>query len=173
MAARKATARKAKKKAAPPAKRKPSTLARAKPKAKNRPRHRLSVSHYREADFAAGLRSHAVYRDLGIADATSGMAVAHVIRHVRPAEDGGAGDWHYHAVDFQMIYVLKGWIATEFEGQGTHTMREGSCWLQPPRIVHAVRGYSDDCELLEIVMPADFETVTLEERNSSPAQRGG
>jgi len=24
-----------------------------------------------------------------------------------------------------------------------------------------VRGYSDDCELLEIVMPADFETVTL------------
>jgi hypothetical protein len=27
--------------------------------------------------------------------------------------------------------------------------------------MHAVRGYSDDCELLEIVIPADFETVTL------------
>jgi hypothetical protein len=25
-----------------------------------------------------------------------------------------------------------------------------------------VRGYSDDCELLEIVLPADFDTVTLE-----------
>jgi hypothetical protein len=25
-----------------------------------------------------------------------------------------------------------------------------------------VLGYSDDCELLEIVLPADFETVTLE-----------
>jgi hypothetical protein len=24
-----------------------------------------------------------------------------------------------------------------------------------------VRGYSDDCELLEIVLPANFETVTL------------
>jgi mannose-6-phosphate isomerase-like protein (cupin superfamily) len=154
MAAKKAKARKAKRKA--------SAVAKAKPKTKNRARHKLSVSHHREADFKAGLRSHAVYRDLGIADATSGMAVAHVIRHVRPAQDGGAGDWHYHEVDFQMIYVLKGWIATEFKGLGTHTMREGSCWLQPPGIVHVVRGYSDDCELLEIAMPADFTTVTLE-----------
>jgi mannose-6-phosphate isomerase-like protein (cupin superfamily) len=135
---------------------------RAAAKAKKRPQHKLSVSHHSEADFKAGLRSHAVYRDLGIADATSGMAVAHVIRHVRPAEEGGAGEWHYHVVDFQMIYVLKGWIATEFDGLGTHRMREGSCWLQPPGIVHVVRGYSDDCELLEIVMPADFATVTVE-----------
>jgi hypothetical protein len=32
---------------------------------------------------------------------------------------------------------------------------------QPPRIKHTVLGYSDDCELLEIVLPADFKTVTL------------
>lgn len=163
MAAKKAKPRKGKK-AAPKARRKASAVAKAKtkPKLKKRARHGLSVSHHREADFKAGLRSHAVYRDLGIAGATASMAVAHVIRHVRAAEDGGAGEWHYHEVDFQMIYVLKGWIATEFEGTGTETMREGSCWLQPPGIVHAVRGYSDDCELLEIVMPADFTTVTLE-----------
>ena len=29
-------------------------------------------------------------------------------------------------------------------------------------IKHAVLDYSDDCELLEIIMPADFETVELE-----------
>jgi len=44
---------------------------------------------------------------------------------------------------------------------GTHTFHAGSCWIQPPKIKHTVRGYSDDCELLEIVLPANFETVTL------------
>lgn len=162
MAVKKTQRHKTKKKGAPRAQRRAPAVSRAKATTKNRARHKLSVSHHRETDFKAGLRNHAVYRDLGIADATSGMAVAHVIRHVRPAEDGGAGEWHYHEVDFQMIYVLQGWIATEFEGLGTHMMREGSCWLQPPGIVHAVRGYSEDCELLEIVMPADFTTVTLD-----------
>ena len=70
---------------------------------------------------------------------------------------------HYHDVDFQMIYVLKGWMTTAFEGEGTHTFYAGSCWIQPPKIKHTVLGYSDDCELLEIVLPADFETVTLAE----------
>jgi hypothetical protein len=66
------------------------------------------------------------------------------------------------ALPEQMVYVLKGWIKGEYEGAGVVTMREGSCWLQPPKIKHTVLDYSDDCELLEIIMPADFETVELE-----------
>jgi len=46
-------------------------------------------------------------------------------------------------------------------GKGVQTFRAGSCWIQPPKIKHTVRGYSDDCELLEIILPADFETVEL------------
>jgi quercetin dioxygenase-like cupin family protein len=60
-----------------------------------------------------------------------------------------------------MVYVLKGWFKSEFDGEGVHTFHAGSCWIQPPKIKHTVRGYSDDCELLEIVLPANFETVTL------------
>jgi quercetin dioxygenase-like cupin family protein len=60
-----------------------------------------------------------------------------------------------------MVYVLKGWFRSKFEGQGAHTFRAGSSWIQPPKIKHTVVGYSDDCELLEIVLPADFDTVTL------------
>ena len=30
------------------------------------------------------------------------------------------------------------------------------------RIKHSVLDYSEDCELLEIIMPADFATVELE-----------
>jgi quercetin dioxygenase-like cupin family protein len=69
---------------------------------------------------------------------------------------------HFHEVDVQMIYVLKGWIKSEFEGQGEVTMREGAAWLQPPRIKHTVLDYSDDCEVLEIILPAKFKTVELE-----------
>ena len=55
----------------------------------------------------------------------------------------------------------KGWFRSEFEGHGAETFHTGSSWIQPPNIKHTVVGYSDDCELLEIVLPADFDTVTL------------
>ena len=48
------------------------------------------------------------------------------------------------------------------EGEGKVRMNAGSCWIQPPRIPHRVLDYSDDCEVLEIILPADFETVELE-----------
>ncbi len=115
------------------------------------------ANHLDEASFKAGLRSYARYRDLGIAAATSGTAVAHVIKFVPPCTDE-VRQWHTHDVEFQMIYVLKGWITTEVEGRPPETMRVGSSWLQPPKIKHRVTNYSDDCEVLEIVLPADFET---------------
>jgi len=122
----------------------------------------FTVSHLDEEDFALGLRRYAKYRDLGMAQATGGMVQAHVIRFVPPCEPQEVSKLHYHEVDFQMVYVLKGWIKTELEGEGAHTMRAGSAWLQPPRIRHRVLDYSDDCEVLEIVLPADFKTVELE-----------
>lgn len=159
---------KAKKKAS---KKKPSKMRSAK-KAKKRPAmsvasrakrppQKFTVSHLNEADFDQGLRTYAKYRDLGIAPATQGMVQAHVIRFIPPYRPEEVSTPHYHDVDFQMIYVLKGWYKTEFEGQGTHTFHAGACWIQPPKIKHTVLGYSDDCELLEIVLPAEFDTVTL------------
>jgi quercetin dioxygenase-like cupin family protein len=138
---------------------KPARKAAAKSKA--RKPQRFTVSHHREQDFDHGLRAYSAYRDLGIAAATDGMVQAHVIRMTKPFEEGEVSTPHLHDVDFQMVYVLKGWFRTELEGEGVHTFTAGSCWIQPPRIRHTVRGYSDDCELLEIVLPADFETETL------------
>jgi quercetin dioxygenase-like cupin family protein len=135
---------------------------KARTTAKQRHKHKFTFSHLREQDFDAGLRSYAKYRDLGIAPATGGMVQAHVIRMVPPFRPEEVSTPHYHDVEFQMIYVLKGWMTTEFEGEGAHTFHAGSCWLQPPRIKHTVLGYSDDCELLEIILPAEFETVTLD-----------
>jgi uncharacterized RmlC-like cupin family protein len=121
----------------------------------------FTVSHLTDDAFqASGLRSYARYRDLGIAAATHGLATAQVIRFVPPCTDE-VRQRHTHAVHFQMIYVLKGWIKSEFEGQGAHVMKQGSCWIQPPNIQHTVLDYSDDCEVLEVVLPADFETEML------------
>ena len=139
--------------------RKPARRTRAKARTH---RQKFTVSHHVEQDFRSGLRTYAKYRDLGISQATNGMVQAHVIRFVPPSRPEEVAKRHYHDVDFQMVYVLKGWLRSEFEGQGEVLLRTGTCWIQPPRIKHTVLEYSDDCEVLEIIMPAEFETVMLE-----------
>ena len=132
------------------------------PPKRARPKQRVAVSHHRDEDFKAdGLRAYAKYRDLGIADASQGLARAHVIRLIGPCNPDEVSKLHFHDVDFQMVYVLKGWVKTYMEGQGETLMQEGSAWTQPPRIRHLIMDYSDDVELLEVILPADFETVEL------------
>lgn len=140
----------------------PASAARNVPAKQRRPKQRFVVSHHRDEDFRAdGLRTYAQYRDLGIADGTHGLARAHVIRLIGPCDPKEVSKLHLHDVEFQMVYVLKGWVKAYLEGEGEILMREGSCWTQPPRIRHLIRDYSDDCELLEVILPADFETVEL------------
>lgn len=127
-----------------------------------RPKQRIAISHLREEDFKTdGLRAYAAYRDLGITEATHGLARAHVIRLLPPCNPQEVSKLHTHAVDFQMVYVLKGWIKTYLEGIGETLMKAGSAWTQPPKIKHMILDYSDDVELLEVILPADFKTVEL------------
>jgi len=117
------------------------------------------VSHARDAAFERGLRSFFEYRDLGIKDATAGKAVAHVIRAAAGTEFSSQP--HAHRTTFQLVYVLKGWIEFEYEGQGRVRLEAGSCVHQPPQIRHREVGHSEDVEMLEIVLPANFETVDV------------
>jgi hypothetical protein len=157
-AAAKSSARKtikSKGRAAPAVKAKKSAV-------KARPKQRIAISHHREEDFKAdGLRAYAQYRDLGIAAATHGLAQAHVVRLIGPCNPAEVSKLHYHDVEFQMVYVLKGWVKTYMEGQGETMMNVGSSWTQPPRIRHLIMDYSDDVELLEVILPAEFKTVEL------------
>jgi quercetin dioxygenase-like cupin family protein len=114
------------------------------------------VTHARDATFERGLRSFFEYRDLGIARATEGKVVAHVIRAAAGA--AFSSQPHRHKTSFQLVYVLKGWIEFEYEGQGRVRLEAGSCVHQPPSIRHRELGHSEDIELLEIVSPADFAT---------------
>ena len=162
--ARKSGARKAAKTAAKSsARKKLASKGRAPaPVKRARPKQRIAISHYRNEDFRSdGLRTYAHYRDLGIAGASGGLAQAHVIRLIGPCNPAEVSKLHYHDVEFQMVYVLKGWVKTYMEGQGETMMRQGSAWTQPPKIKHLIMDYSDDVELLEVILPAEFKTVEL------------
>jgi hypothetical protein len=138
----------------------PPAVARKAPvrKLSSAPPQVFTVSHLNEADFRSdGLRAYALYRDLGIATATGGLCQAHVIRLVPPCTDE-VRKRHAHKTELQLVYVLKGWMKNEFEGHGEQMMSVGSCWLQPSGIEHTVLDYSPDCEVLEIIVPADFKT---------------
>jgi hypothetical protein len=163
-ALKKSPARKVAKKTAakPTARKKLKAKGREVPVKRARPKQRIAISHYRDEDFRAdGLRTYAQYRDLGIAKASNGLAAAHVIRLIGPCNPAEVSKLHFHDVDFQMVYVLKGWVKTYMEGQGETLMKEGSAWTQPPRIKHLIMDYSDDVELLEVILPAEFKTVEL------------
>ena len=118
------------------------------------------VSHAADAQFERGLRSFFEYRDLGIRQATEGRVVAHVIRAA--AGEAFSGQPHLHKTSFQLVYVLKGWIEFEYEGQGVVRLEAGSCVHQPPGIRHREIGHSPDVEMLEVVMPGGFKTVEVD-----------
>ena len=117
------------------------------------------ASHAKDAKFERGLRSFYEYRDLGIKGATAGRVDAHVIRSAAGKEFSSQS--HIHKNVFQLVYVLKGWIEFEYEGQGVVRLEAGSCVHQPPAIRHRELGHSDDIEMLEVVMPADFATENV------------
>jgi mannose-6-phosphate isomerase-like protein (cupin superfamily) len=120
------------------------------------PAARTTVSHAAERGFETGLRAFFAYGDLGIRAATGGRFGAHVIRAVpgRHAEP----TWHRHRLDFQMVWVVKGWVRFEYEDIGEVTLEAGASVLQPPGVAHRELGHSDDLELVEITSPAEFAT---------------
>lgn len=121
------------------------------------------ATHARDAVFERGLRAFFEYRDLGIKQSTDGRVVAHVIRAAAAADFSGQP--HLHETSFQLVYVLKGWIEFEYEGQGVVRLEAGSCVYQPPQIRHRELGHSTDIELLEIVMPGEFKTRDVDAVN--------
>lgn len=114
------------------------------------------ASHLKDARFERGLRSFYEYRDLGIKQATGASVDAHVIRAAEGPECSSQAP--LHATQFQLVYILTGWMEFEYEAQGVVRLEAGSCVHQPPNIRHRELGQSPGIEMLEIVLPAGFAT---------------
>lgn len=124
---------------------------------------RFLVNKSKENPFiSGGLRSYREYRDFGIADITEGKVHVHLIKTTAPCPEGGSG-LHYHDLEFQMVYCLEGRSTVWFEGHGEQHFEEGDCWVQPPCIKHNVLNYSDDYLLMEMTIPAEYETIQCDD----------
>ena len=93
-------------------------------------------------------------RDTGIAVATGGVASVLVARPARPA----GGQVTSHTGDILFTFVLSGSVTLRGEGQGAHTMAEGDAFVIPPHLKTCLSDASDDLRLLEVALPAAFET---------------
>lgn len=119
-------------------------------------------SHVKPSDtqfLPGGLRDFFLYRDLGVAKATKGKVIAHLVKANKPPVDGTG--WHYHVAQFQIVIMNKGWAKFMYEDKVT-LVEAGDVVHQMPGITHYLFDYSPDMEYLEIVGPADFETVPVE-----------
>ena len=110
-----------------------------------------------DAEFGkTGRRSFFEYRDTGLSELTNGDYRAQVMRATDVMDTTG---WHYHQCDLQFVYVLNGWVDLEFEGGRTERVAAGAALSIPPGMVHNEISCSLDFEALEVVAPAQMETI--------------
>ncbi len=107
-----------------------------------------------------GPRADVEYRDLGLATATDGKIGIKHIRAIMPLPK--ATGWHWHDMTAHYVYVLKGWITFRFAGvEGDVNVSAGSGLSQPAGVAHNVVARSDDLEVLEVNVPAQYGTWEL------------
>ena len=120
---------------------------------------KFKLTRGEKGKFKQGLRGFFEYKDLGISEACEGDFGANVIRAISGKHTNG--EWHYHELKFQMVYILKGWIKFEYKGEGVFILSPGDVVYQPPEIHHREIEHSEDLELIEITSPAEFKTINL------------
>jgi mannose-6-phosphate isomerase-like protein (cupin superfamily) len=126
-------------------------------------------SHVKPGDTewrADGLRDFFLYKDLGVATATAGRVIAHLVK-ANSAPEKGTG-WHRHEAEFHIVFMTKGWAKFMYGDQET-LVQAGDCVHQRPGIVHYLFDYSPDMEYLEVVGPADFPSIDMPAQAEVPA----
>lgn len=93
-------------------------------------------------------------RETGIATATAGVASVQIARAVGPV----SGEATSHTSDILFTFVLAGSVTLCGEGQGAHALGEGDAFVIPPGLPTSLDDASADLELLEVSLPAGFET---------------
>lgn len=122
----------------------------------------LALAELSDAAFTrAGPDAEVEHRDLGLAAATGGRIGATHTRALRPfSKETG---WHWHDMNGHFVFVIRGFITFGYAGhEGDIVVRAGGCLSQPGGVPHNVIGHSDDLELIEINMPAEFGTWAVE-----------
>jgi quercetin dioxygenase-like cupin family protein len=124
---------------------------------------KIACSHLADSQWEKkGLRGFLEYRDLGVTEASQGRFAANVGRALHAHRPGQEAPMHVHKVGFHLTYVLKGWSRSYYEGLGEVVLRAGDCLTYEGEVPQAHVEYSEDFEVLQVTMPADFPTVPLD-----------
>ncbi len=94
-------------------------------------------------------------RDTGIGEATGGVAGVHVAKptpNVRPV-------WTSHDTDILFTFVKSGTVSLAVEGEDISELVAGDAFVLPPAMPAQLSAPSDDCELIEVTLPAQFTTT--------------
>ena len=127
-------------------------------------------SHVKPADTefkGGGLRDFFLYRDLGIADATSGQVICHLVKANPdlPPEEGTG--WHKHLCDFQIVIMTKGWARFMYEDKETLVRgrrRHSSAAGHHPLFVRLLAGHG---------VPGNRQPGGLQDRRCAAGRRQG
>ncbi len=114
-----------------------------------------------------GPRNHHVYRDLGTRLPTDSRIHFHVVKATGPGRNIG---WHYHSMA-QWFMVLGGTGVFRIEDRPRQRLGWGDsmCVGRGPRMRHNVTDYSEDYLVLEMCVPADYDTIAVSEPEGADA----
>ncbi len=126
----------------------------------DKPDYGFVISHQRDATFEHLTRHGQMHvRDMGVAQATGGAIRVAVAKAGGPAVPGDLGGRHWHDMDIQLMYCLKGWQDLDLgQGVGRVRVEAGTFWTQPRGMVHEVLDHSDDFEVFVVNLPAKYGT---------------
>ena len=97
-------------------------------------------------------------RDTGIGAATGGIASVRIAR----ATGAARGQVTSHTSEILFTFVLSGSVTLRGDGQ-IHSLTEGDAFAIPPKLKTSLGDCSKDLQLLEVSLPAAFDTQVHEE----------
>jgi uncharacterized protein YjlB len=129
-------------------------------------------THESEGSYRAGggPREFFLYRDLETREATDDRIHLHVVRATEPGPGTG---WHYHTMA-QWFMVIGGSAVIRVEDQPRQELGRGDsmCIGRGPRMRHEVADFSADYRVLEMCLPAAYDTVAVDEPAGADRRQG-
>jgi quercetin dioxygenase-like cupin family protein len=94
-------------------------------------------------------------RDIGIASATDGLARVRVARPVGQPQLKFVS----HDADLLFMFLLNGSVELNCDQMDSELLTTGDSFIVPSSMKHSLSKCSEDMELLEVVLPAEFNTI--------------
>jgi mannose-6-phosphate isomerase-like protein (cupin superfamily) len=121
---------------------------------------KVAITNAKTPDYVEGRRDFFKYRDLGVKKASNGWMRAQLTTAITGMTEPTG--WHYHVCEGQFVYTLRGWVELEFEDGSKCRLEAGDSCFIPGGVKHNEIGTSDDLEILEVSLPGEIGTVSVD-----------